>query len=135
MGRRGQISIEYVIIMGFAMLITIPLIVIYYEHTNQTNDQVVTSQVDMIARKIVDNAESVYYLGEPSTTSIKVYMPDNVEEAIVYPHEVFFRVRTKGGATEIAQPSTVTLNGSIRVTKGTRYISIESREDYVWITG
>ena len=125
---------EYVIIVGFILFITIPLILIFYEHTSSTNDQVITSQVDMIAKKVVDSAESVYYLGEPSKTRIKVYMPTNIENVTIDNYEVVFKVKTKSGVTDISQPSSVNISGFISVTKGIHYISIESKGDYVWVS-
>jgi len=121
-------------IIGFALLITIPLILIFYEYTRATSDQVISSQVDQIARKITDNAESVYYLGEPSKTRIKVYMPENVEEAIISNKEVTFRVKTQSGITDISHISSVNLSGDIAITPGIHYISIESKGDYVWLS-
>ena len=132
--KNAQVSVEYVMIVGFILFITIPLILIFYEHTSSTNDQVITSQVDMIAKKVVDNAESVYYLGEPSKTRIKVYMPTNVEDVIIDNHEIVFKVKTRSGITDISQPSSVNISGSISVTKGIHYISIESKGDYVWVS-
>ena len=132
--KNAQVSVGYVIIVGFILFITIPLILIFYEHTSSTNDQVITSQVDMIAKKVVDSAESVYYLGEPSKTRIKVYMPTNVEDVIIDNYEIVFKVKTRSGITDISQPSSVNINGSISVTKGIHYISIESKGDYVWVS-
>ena len=133
-GKNSQVSVEYVIIVGFILFITIPLILIFYEHTSSTNDQVITSQVDMIAKKVVDSAESVYYLGEPSKTRIKVYMPTNVEDVIIDNYEIVFKVKTRSGITDISQPSSVNISGIISVTKGIHYISIESKGDYVWVS-
>lgn len=125
---------EYVIIVGFILVIMIPLILIFYEYTSSTNDQVITSQVDMIAKKVVDSAESVYYLGEPSKTRIKVYMPTNVEDIIIYNKEIVFKVKTRSGITDISQLSSVNISGNISATKGIHYISIESKGDYVWVS-
>ena len=132
--RNAQVSMEYVIIVGFILVIMIPLILIFYEHTSSTNDQVITSQVDMIAKKVVDSAESVYYLGEPSKTRIKVYMPTNVEKVTIYNKEIVFKVKTRSGITAISQLSSVNISGSISETKGIHYINIESKGDYVWIS-
>jgi uncharacterized protein (UPF0333 family) len=134
-GNLAQVSMEYLIIIGFVLLITTPLIVIFYQHTAITNDQIITSQADKIAKKIVDNAESVYYLGEPSKTRIKTYMPNNVEEIILGDYEVLFRVKTNSGISDISHTSNVNISGSISNSPGIHYISIESRGDYVWAEG
>ena len=66
---KSQVSVEYMIIMGFATLMTIPLLLIYYTYTSDSSDSVATSQALQIARNIVDSSESVYYLGKPSQTT------------------------------------------------------------------
>lgn len=132
--RNAQVSMEYVIIVGFILVIMIPLILIFYEHTSSTNEQVITSQVDKIAKKVVDSAESVYYLGEPSKTRIKVYMPTNVEDVIINDYEIVFKVKTRSGITDISQLSSVNISGSIAITPGIHYINIESRGGYVWVS-
>ena len=132
--RNAQVSMEYVIIVGFILVIMIPLILIFYEHTSSTNDQIITSQVDMIAKKVVDSAESVYYLGEPSKTRIKVYMPENVEQVTIYDKEIVFKVKTGSGLTDISQISSVNISGDILITPGIRYINIESKGDHVWVS-
>ncbi len=132
--KNAQVSMEYVIVIGFVMLITIPLILIFYEHTRATSDQVITNQVDQIARKIIDNSETIYYIGEPSRTSIKVYMPENVENVTIGNNEINFRVKTNVGITDISYVSSVNISGSIAITKGIHYINIESKGDYVWVS-
>ena len=132
--KNAQVSMEYVIIIGFVLLITIPLIMIFYEHTSNTSYQVITIQVDKIAKKIVDSAESVYYLGEPSKTRIKVYMPENIEQVIIYNKEIVFKVKTRSGLTDISQISSVNISGNITITPGIRYINIESKGDHVCIS-
>ena len=63
--KEGQISVEYLVIIGFVTVITIPLIIIYYTFTQQSNDEITSSQISQISKKIVDAAESVYYEGSP----------------------------------------------------------------------
>ncbi len=132
--KNAQVSMEYVIIVGFILVIMIPLILIFYEHISSTNDQVITSQVDKIAKKVVDSAESVYYLGEPSKTRIKVYMPENVENVTIYDKEIVFKVKTGSGLTDISQISSVNISGDIAITPGIRYINIESKGDHVCVS-
>ena len=76
--KKSQISVEYMFIIGFVAVITIPLILIYSDFTQESGDEINSVQIRQVSRSIVDAAESVYYLGEPSQTSIKVNIPDNV---------------------------------------------------------
>ncbi|MDD5086369.1 MAG: hypothetical protein PHV16_01325 [Candidatus Nanoarchaeia archaeon] len=134
-GKFAQVSMEYLIIVGFVLIITTPLIIIFYQHTATTNYQIITSQADKIVKKIVDNSEAVYYLGEPSKTRIKVYMPENVESIVMEDYEVCFKIKTKSGISDISQTSSVNISGDISTSPGIHYITIEAREGYVWVEG
>ncbi len=47
---KSQVSVEYMLVMGFATLMTIPLLLIYYTYTSDSSDSVATGQALQIAR-------------------------------------------------------------------------------------
>lgn len=126
MFRKAQISVEYMLIMGFVAIMTIPLIVIYYTYTTGSTDEIITSQVTQLAHKIVDSAESVYFLGEPSQTTIKVYIPKQITGASIDNKEVLFNVSTQSGNAEIVQVSSIILNGSLPIKQGAYFITVKA---------
>jgi len=128
---KAQVSMEYMMIVGFVAVITIPLVLIYYAYSSDTSDQINANQVDQVAKKIVDAAESVYYLGEPSQTTIKVYIPNNVVQATIGNREVFFKIKTKSGISDIVQVSSVDIGGALPATSGIHYITIKATETQV----
>ena len=124
---KAQISVEYAIIMGFVAVISIPLIIIYYDYTAASNEEIVSRQILNIAQKVVDTAESVYYLGEPSQTTLKVHIPNQVvESTIEQERELVFKIRTKTGITDIVQVSSVNITGSLPTTQGIHYITVKA---------
>ncbi|MFH0867867.1 MAG: hypothetical protein V1831_01010 [Candidatus Woesearchaeota archaeon] len=130
--KEGQISVEYMMIIGFAALVTIPLIIIYQTFTQDSNTEIGSSQIDQVAKKVVDAAESVYYLGEPSQTTLKVNIPGNVVLAnLSAGYEVVFRIRTKAGDSDIVQNSAVNITGSLPINKGTYTITVKAKSGYV----
>jgi len=78
---KSQVSIEYLMIIGFVTIITIPLVFLFYKYTAESSDEIITYQINQIANKIVDAAETVYFLGKPSQTTIKVNIPNQIAEA------------------------------------------------------
>ena len=62
MKTKAQISMEYMMIIGFVTLITVPMVIVYYTQTEDITEQMAASQADAILRKVVDSAEMVYYL-------------------------------------------------------------------------
>ncbi|MBI2659987.1 hypothetical protein HYX07_02400 [Candidatus Woesearchaeota archaeon] len=130
----AQVSVEYMFIMGFAALMTIPLLLIYYTYTSDSSDTVATSQAMQVARKIVDASESVYYLGKPSQTTLKLNFPDSIDSISLSSREVLFKVKTRNGVTDVVQVSSVNISGTLPKSQGIHIITIKAEEGYVQIT-
>ena len=133
--RRSQVAMEYVMIVGFATLIAIPLFIIFNFYTMETRDEVVLSQADNIATKIVDSAESVYYMGEPSKTTIKIYMPVGIDNITIQDGYVVLRAKTKGSETDVVKSSKINITGTLNAQPGIKNIIVEARGAYVWVEG
>jgi uncharacterized protein (UPF0333 family) len=133
--KRAQISMEFLIIMSFAIAITIPLLLTYYEYSRNANIRIKTEQVDKIAREMVNNAESVYYTGAPSKTTMKVYLPEGVESVEINQRSIVFKVKFYGNISEISYSSNVNLSGTMSNHQGIHNIAIEAKDGYVEITG
>ena len=130
----GQVSIEYMIIIGFVTVITIPLIIIYHSFIQESNDEITSTQVSQIAKKIVDAAESVYYMGEPSQTSLRVNIPGNVITANTSNYEVLFQIKTKSGVIDIIQSSSVNITGSLPTNRSTYMITVRAVSNYAYVS-
>lgn len=131
---KSQISLEYVAIVGFTVVLLIFIFIISLSYSRETQDSIALSQVDRIAKNIVDNAESVYYMGSPSRITIKSNIPNRVETISISAKEITFTVRTQNGRTDIHYASAVNLSGSISLSEGLKYIVLEAKEGYVWVT-
>ncbi len=130
--KEAQISVEYMFLIAFVTVVTIPLIVIYHTFTQQSSDEITSSQINQLAKNIVDAAESVYYLGEPSQTRLKINMPTNVVSAdLSGGYEVVFKVEE---GSDIVRSSSVNITGSLPTKKGTYTLIIEAKSDYVKVS-
>lgn len=134
MRNKAQVAVEYMILVGFLVVITIPLILIYNSHYKGTSEQIISNQADQLGQKIVDTVESIYYLGQPSKTVIKVYMPNQVENITIGNREVVFRIKLSGGFDEVVKVSSVPINGSMNPSSGIHYVEIKSVGSYVNIS-
>ncbi len=132
--KSAQISMEYMIVIGFTLLMITPLLVIYGKERQNINDQVNSRQAFNIARKIVDSAHTVYYLGKPAKTTLKVYMPNNVEDILFRNYTIIFRMKSGLGTQEIMSESSVNLTGKISTGTGIQYIDITAQDYAVNIT-
>ncbi|MBI2653448.1 hypothetical protein HYX02_01420 [Candidatus Woesearchaeota archaeon] len=131
---KSQVSVEYMLIMGFAALMTIPLLLIYYTYSSESSESVAASQSLQIARRIVDASESVYYLGKPSQTTLKLNFPDKIQSTNLSSREVVIKLKTKNGVTDIVQVSSVNMSGSLPTTQGIHIITLKAEDGYVQIT-
>ena len=131
---RSQVSVEYMLVMGFATLLTIPLLLIYYTYSADSTDAVATGQALQIARKITDASESVYYLGKPSQTTLKLNFPEGIQSTNVSTKEVVFKIKTQAGVTEVVQVSPVNMSGTLPISAGIHVITVKAEDGYVQIT-
>jgi uncharacterized protein (UPF0333 family) len=132
---RGQVSLEFAIIMGFVTLLIIPLISVFYYQVKETNDRVIVEQSYKVAKEIVDEAESVYYMGAPSKSMIKAYIPKHVQSIEISGKSVLFRIEISNATSDVEAISRVNLSGSINSAEGLRYIHLQATGDRVEITG
>ena len=130
---KSQISVEYMLIIGFAMLMTTPLLLIYYTYSSDSSDSVATGQALQIARTIVDSSESVYYLGRPSQTTLKLNFPDRIDSINVSGRELVFKMKTRSGITDIVQVSAVNISGNLSKSQGIHVLTIKADDGYVKI--
>lgn len=131
---KAQISMAYMIIVGFVTVITIPLIIIFSTHSTEMNEEMTSNQANSIATKIVDSAESVYYIGDTSKITFRVQIPNKVEDILIGDHEVTFLIRKHNGIDHVVKYCSVPINGSISKTSGIHNIVVESMGDYVWVS-
>ncbi|MFQ5474608.1 MAG: hypothetical protein ACE5DM_02110 [Candidatus Nanoarchaeia archaeon] len=125
---------EYLTIVGFVAAIVIPMTMIYITYSDQSEDQIISNQVFTIATRIGDTAETVYYLGEPSKTTLRAYFPKNINNITIGNYEIVFFVRTKNGIDEVVVSMPVNVSGSLSQTSGIHNIKIEAQGDAVQIS-
>jgi hypothetical protein len=133
MKKRGQMGLEYMAIVSIATLVAVSLLGISHYYSKQTEITINTNQIDQVGKEIVDAAESIYYYGKPSRTTLEVYLPEGIRNVTVGPNELSFKVRTEGGEADMFYPSSVPLQGNISTEYGIHIITIEAKEGYVWI--
>lgn len=133
--KRAQVSIEYMAVVGITTIIVISLLLISNYYSREVENTINTNQIDRIAKEIIDTAESMYYFGEPSKTTLKLYIPDRIKNITVTQNELNLRVSTPFGETDMFYPSNVPLAGNLSTSHGFHYVTIEAKGGLVWING
>ncbi|MEM4638125.1 MAG: hypothetical protein QXK76_03845 [Candidatus Woesearchaeota archaeon] len=132
-GIKSQISMEYVLIIAFSLLIAIPLTIIFFQYSQTYNDDVVLSQVNSVMDTILASAEEIYYLGEPSQKTITVYLPESVEE-ITFSNGYFsFKMNSGGNTYTLYRSANINFTGNMSRVAGARKITIKAVNNTVQI--
>ena len=79
--KSGQGAFEYILIVAIAMVLIVPGVILFYNYSLKSNDQVLRSQIEMIGNDLMDAAEKVYYIGEYSWQSVRINIPEKVSSA------------------------------------------------------
>lgn len=124
--KRSQISMEYVVILGFAMIVIIAILGIALFYSGNIKDRIKIIQVNNFANKIVSSAESVYYYGEPSKATISIYLPDGIENITILEKSLFISTQLSSGLEKSSFSSNVPIEGYINIHPGIKRIAVKA---------
>jgi len=132
--KKAQISIEYIIIIGFVTIILIGIISIAFFYSGGIKDRIRLNQVNNFANKITSTAESVFFSGKPSRATINTYLPNGVESIEIIENSIVISIKLNSGSTKTAFSSNVPINGSITTTPGIKRVELNAEQNNVVIS-
>lgn len=134
--KTGQVSIEYLIVIGFVTFIIISILGVAFFYYSNIKDKIIMTQLSNYANKIISTAESVFYAGEPSKATITAYLPKNVNQIEIIDNELVFTVYTSSGEDKIGFSSNVPISvlGTLQTSYGLKKIQIEAQSQEAVIT-
>jgi uncharacterized protein (UPF0333 family) len=122
--RRGQISIEYLIVVAFVVFLVISIVGFGFYYVRSTSDSIKVNQINNYANKIVSNAEAVFYSGNPSKISISAYLPRGVDSVEIIDNDLVFTFSTSTGTSKIAYDVDVPLAGDFSASEGVKVLEL-----------
>lgn len=131
---KSQSALEYLIMVGFVTLTIISILLIAYIYTAILRDRIKYNQISVLGEKILNTAETVYYSGEPSKTSVSVFIPSGVENIDISDTNIIVDFSTSAGMARIAFSSKINITGDISTSEGIKNLVFEAKEDYVSIS-
>ena len=132
--RKAQVSMEFLMVVGLALMMTLPLIVLFYQQSENLNTGILDSQIDKVASEIRDAADEVYYLGYPSKKTVTIYVPEGVNSISIYNTSIMFLVESANGDYEVVKWSVANLTGVLQTYPGIHHVVVEAQEGYVSIS-
>ncbi|MBI2545680.1 hypothetical protein HYV81_00705 [Candidatus Woesearchaeota archaeon] len=122
MGKRGQVSFEYIVIAGILLVITLPF---FYYAFSESNTAIKLNQADDAVKSIARAADTVYSLGPGSKLFVVVSIPDGVQNTSITSKTVQLQLSIYGGVSDIYANTKANLTGSIPTARGTYKLSLE----------
>jgi len=105
---RGQVSNELLVVVGFILLILIPLLYIMFFKMDAIRADLSMLQVHFSVARIAFLVNAVGYMGDGSAVITEIYIPETVEFVTIgggTEHEVVFIMLSQGQTNEIVQPT------------------------------
>lgn len=134
MFQKAQVGVEYMIIVGFVTFAIMSILVLAMFYSGQVKDKVKLNQVESFANQLLNSAESVFFAGEPSKTTISLYLPDGVKEINITSNYLVISVTTSSGENKRAYESKVPIQGTISTGEGIKKLTLEATNNYLLIS-
>lgn len=132
--KKAQAGVEYMIIVGFITFAIISIFSLAIFYSGQIKDRIKLNQVENFAIQFVNSAESVFFAGEPSKTTIRLYLPEGVKNLELTSDHLIITVAVSSGENKRAYKSRVPIQGNISPGEGIKKLSLEAKEEYVLVS-
>ena len=121
--KRGQTSIEYLILIGFILIALIP---IFYYALSESSNTVRLNEAEDSVNTLAKAADSVYALGPGTKNYVWVNFPGGIDSISFSDKRVLIKLNIFGGLSDIYVESKAELTGSISITQGGHRIKVEA---------
>ncbi len=143
---RAQVALEYMIVIGIALSLLIPAVYLFSRGSSRTVSTTQSYQLSNIGSKIINNAEMIYSMGEPSWVILDLSFPDSILNfTILNHHELVFRYRINSYLSDIvfyssiplATDNTIIIDGinvsTLNISSGLNKLKLYVKDSYVYI--
>ena len=122
------------IIIGFVTFAILVILVMAFTYSGLIKDRIKANQIESFTIQLINNAESVFFSGEPSISTIQLYLPEGVQAITINTNEIVVTFSSSSGQNIRAFSSNVPLQGTLTSGEGTRTITLEAKANYVMIS-
>jgi hypothetical protein len=82
--RKGQSSVEFLLIVAFSLLMLIPATLLFLNYNNDSQDAVVNAQVFRAGNELALTSDLIYNVGVGSWQTLELIIPEAVTAVTVY---------------------------------------------------
>lgn len=126
MGKKGQSSVEYLIIVGIILVALIPL---FFYSIDKINSSLKINQAEDAVSTLGSAANIVHSLGPGTNKYVQITIPSGVESSIVNGTLIQLKVHVYGSTSDFYATTAITVSGNIPTEKGTYTISVLALDD------
>ena len=113
---RAQVSVEYLLVFGFALLLLVPSTYFLATYSSESKDDIAVSRIYQIAYDIIGLADTIYTYGGTGWATLDIDLPTGVLQAYTYRtqdiSELIFNLSTSAGQTELVFFTEIPIQGS-----------------------
>lgn len=135
--KKSQAAIEFLFVVGFAMLLLLPSLALFGRFVQETSYTVTTSQATKIGYYMLSTATQAYHGSNGTVIVIEVNFPDGIKNMMIPTEdELVFIIETAGGESEMVFYSEVPINGTFNktdYTKGLKKLKLSTIDSTVQI--
>ena len=124
--KKAQISMEYILITAFSLLVAIPLAILFFQYGQNYNEDVTLNQADKVMDEILNAAQTVKYLGEPSQKTITVYFPKDISEVVFTNGYFYMTLNSENTPMTIYRTAPINFTGNVSTSYGLHKLRIRS---------
>ena len=132
--KRGQISTEYLVIVGFITFVVISILGIALVYTSSIKNSIKVNQNAQFSDKLSSSSESRVFAREPSKIEITGYIPEGVTNIQILEKEIVITFTTNSGENIRSFTSRVSLEGNITSNSGVKVLQLVAKENKVVIS-
>ena len=142
---RAQVSVEFLLVVGLAMLLMTASTVAIYQFTQAETDNNNFAQVAGFGQQILNQATNMYVYGQGSFVTVTGTLPQQIHQAYIVDDVLIFELTTRRGIVAVQLFSEVPINGTTtgekqylnvsgtNIRQGTVDVRVESKGSYVQI--
>ena len=124
--RKGQVAMEYLMIFGLTIALTLPLLIIYVTQTQNMQADITAAQLDKLSFEIASAAKEVYYMGEPAQKTIYITFPANIQSVTIDGKLMIFEIDSAERDYNFYKDVPMNLTGSLRSYEGVHTVVVKA---------
>ncbi len=99
--KKAQVSMEYMIIIGFSLMVMIPIIILATNYSTDYSYKFKSYQAQKAADIFTKISDELFFEGYPSKRTIKIYIPDNIKDSYIINKTIVFELRQKNDIIKV----------------------------------